>query len=569
MFAAKRIVTAVVASAFLSTATVAWAQTCSAPSTWFPHASTPEPDSHSPTSSCEFHQWGWQTFLWLTQTTSPGRIRLLDLPMARDLFTPGRAPQPLTPQLLEKLKQQPLILTPRVTKKVDPTTFEEIHQAGSRGLLIDEKGRSIYYASHVNSVFYDFVRNNQYFLKEKYVAAPPATNFPVKSLELKSSWRIVPADEKADGFFTYTALIHPLTCKNGANNCTGTDVVVDTSRTEKVTVALVGIHIVGVVEDHPEFIWATFEHKNNAPDLPAGMLPNSPNPVSAQAWTFYAANTAAQDCNLGNAGTVAFNATTNTLSPRTHIFRHFPFGGGSMEDTQNIQTLNQSVHTQLAPENSVWGNYFLVGGVWFANGGALVPGLDGSSIQAHVVGSVRISNATMESFTQATKKNCFACHHTGAGGGLPAMNMNLSHILKDGLLERDELVRMAMSAKGFGTAPLKNYADVQAFFDEFVRVNGIDLSGAPHGYFWRQLTHSQFVNGDMPGVIDPATGNPIKMLVSGDSANSNIIMSLQGKAGTIFDPVTGNPGRMPPNGPFMSTADIARLADWIDRNCPN
>jgi len=46
-------------------------------------------------------------------------------------------------------------------------------------------------------------------------------------------------------------------------------------------------------------------------------------------------------------------------------------------------------------------------------------------------------------------------------------------------------------------------------------------------------------------------------------------MALQGKAGTIFDPVTGSIGRMPPSGPFMSDSDIAQLADWIDRNCPN
>ena len=35
-----------------------------------------------------------------------------------------------------------------------------------------------------------------------------------------------------------------------------------------MTLALVGIHIVGTVQNHPEFVWSTFEHILNAPDAP-------------------------------------------------------------------------------------------------------------------------------------------------------------------------------------------------------------------------------------------------------------------------------------------------------------
>ena len=70
---------------------------CQAPMSWFPHASTPEPDFHAPASDCEFHQWSWQTFLWLTQATGPDRIRLLDLPTGAELFLPGKGPE--TPSL--------------------------------------------------------------------------------------------------------------------------------------------------------------------------------------------------------------------------------------------------------------------------------------------------------------------------------------------------------------------------------------------------------------------------------------------------------------------------------------
>src|SRR5262249_12272552 len=61
---------------------------CAAPAAWFPHATTPEPDFHQPGSNCEFHQWAWQEFLWLTQPDQNGRIRLLSLPTADMLFSP-------------------------------------------------------------------------------------------------------------------------------------------------------------------------------------------------------------------------------------------------------------------------------------------------------------------------------------------------------------------------------------------------------------------------------------------------------------------------------------------------
>src|SRR5262249_14022881 len=113
---------------------------CQAPAAWFPHANTPEPDFHAPATDCEFHQWGWQTFLWLTQPPGPGRIRLLDLPTAEELFQPGKGPATLDAAMLQRLRQQPLVLTPRVPKRSAPTRFDDIHQAGLRGILVDQNG---------------------------------------------------------------------------------------------------------------------------------------------------------------------------------------------------------------------------------------------------------------------------------------------------------------------------------------------------------------------------------------------------------------------------------------------
>jgi hypothetical protein len=574
---------------------------CEAPAAWFPHATTPEPDFHQPGSNCEFHQWAWQEFLWLTQADANGRIRLLSLPTAEMLFSPGRAPAPLETEMVKRqLKSQILRLAPRVIKQKDPTSISVIHQATTRGVVVDQNGRPIFYTSFVSPEYYEFVRTTKLYLKANYQAASNNLNFPKKAVELKSSWRVVSPGESADGFFTTKAMVPKLLCKDGAGNCTGDNVGVDMTNQEEVTVALVGLHVVGVLEGHPEFVWSTFEHMKNAPDLPAGVPINSPNPVSAEGFTFYRANTAAKDCNVENTTTLSLDVAAQKLSPVTEVFRQFAFGGGDSGDTANIKSLNASVHDQLDAA-SIWKNYMLVGGVWFANGDDLVPGLNGTQMQQFAVASLQLSNSTMETFSQNPpgngQSNCFSCHSTRNVQSLGAKNLNISHILRQGLIDREELPRLAamnlslknlesMQEMGFNVArvgaiqesplwsrpenaaAITSFAQVKELLDKFVADNNIPISFAPHRAFWRTMTHDQFVNGNLPNVTNPDTGEPLKILVVGNADASNLIMSLRGTPGTLFDPDTGLIGRMPPSGPFMADDDIQRVAAWINAGAP-
>jgi hypothetical protein len=115
---------------------------------------------------------------------------------------------------------------------------------------------------------------------------------------------------------------------------------------------------------------------------------------------------------------------------------------------------------------------------------------------------------------------------------------------------------------------LTSFAAVQAFLDNFISSNNIQISGAPHGAFW-QTSYDNFVNGDVPNVTDPNTGNPIPILKKGDGKNSNIIFALAGTPGTLWDP--NNPsgfGQMPAGGPFMTAQMIAQISGWISNGCP-
>ena len=116
---------------------------------------------------------------------------------------------------------------------------------------------------------------------------------------------------------------------------------------------------------------------------------------------------------------------------------------------------------------------------------------------------------------------------------------------------------------------LNSFADVKVFFNQIMNADGVraGLPGSPHHDFWNTLSYTQFTTGNVPGAgsVDPNTGNPISILVIGNSGASNIIAALQG-TGPIFGPA--GIGRMPAGFPAFTDVQIAELADWIDRGCP-
>ena len=406
---------------------------CPAPSDWFPHAQTPKPnDAADFTSNCTFHQWSWQSFLWLTQRMPSGELRFETFARPAQLMAEEAPPE------FSAAAQAPLTLVPRVAKSEDPTMLDEVNQAGSLGLLVDQNGRAVYYAMYVNEVFYEFVRQHKLYEPLTLFDAPDTLNFPIGAMELKAAWKIVSTGENTAGFYTRPAEVAKLVEQDGS-------VVVDTSETVAVTVALVGLHIAGVVKDHPEFIWATFEHKTNAPTLSDAQLAQymdvnndtiNSQPVSDQNFTFYKAGTPFIDSNQNNDGEVKLvNQDAQTLTPVTNAFIQYAQGGGNADNRTNIRALNASVLRQL--KDPIFDNYTLGGAIWLAAANGLVPN---STQQDLITGSTELSNVTMETFTQKVleQRNCFGCHNTMQRfpptqdidvTPLPGKNLNVSHIL--------------------------------------------------------------------------------------------------------------------------------------------
>ena len=408
--------------------------------TAYPAPPFPTQDTaNNPTTDCAFHQWSWEAFVWATAIDSTGQPRFLGLGNLDDIGKPPTAKKGPKPLLLK-----PRSLKPRGTQQ----DIQGDEQAGSNGLLVDQNGQVVWYSAHANPLYYNLVQ--KYYGAQAFAKASPTLQFPVGAAVFKASWQIVPDGTKPTAVFTMPAVV-PLLVANPKGG-----VMIDPSgKTRPVTVALVGLHVVGVTVNHPEFLWGSFEQVQNAPDLADPNGYNSPTPVSNKSFTFYQANTPANACNQMATETLT-DPVKQTLSPITNVFRQYATGGENAAGNQEIAAINTGAQGEMAsmgklkppqPAETVWANYKLIGTVWIG-GNTLQPGDCGLNGQA--IGSLNLADATLETFVQGpqnlgTNANCFVCHNTGgfSNYGIAGKDINLSHKILEPLFNNTALKRVA------------------------------------------------------------------------------------------------------------------------------
>jgi hypothetical protein len=370
----------------------------------------------APKTDCDFHLWSWTAFAHWMAKDKNGQPAFLSLPTYDDLKSGDKLRAMIGPRTL--------VLKPRTAK---PRTVSSANQA-SGGVLVDQNGRAVYYSSHMDPIYFGFTQ--KYFGPAKYKNAAPTLPYPIGATVFKAAWRIVGANETVTDAFTTTATIDLLESDGKGG------VQVSGKTQSGITVALVGIHVVGVIKDHPEFAWGTFEQVNNAPDLPRGTAPNSTQPVSSQNFTFYKAGTAANMCNPNPSPTLTIDPASQVISPVTNVFRQFAYGGATIQVGEpDIRTSNESFQGGIKAHSSlvdaVFSNYRLIGTTWIKPN-TLQPG-DGN-IMFEAIGSIDLMNSTLETFVQNPSagtafNNCFGCHTTSGGNGYPGKDINISHII--------------------------------------------------------------------------------------------------------------------------------------------
>jgi hypothetical protein len=348
----------------------------------------------------------------------------------------------------------------------------DIKQAGGRQILVDQKGRAIYYGIHVNRAFADFVSQNGLTTLAGVQKADPKLFFPEGVVELKSAWQDI-EDAPAgayDDYITTTAWVPHL-----SQDPTTFAILEDKNKPRLIKVALLALHVVFSLPGHPELVWTTFQHvgrdgmPDSAPSAAHNPILSDPNnlknadPISTTDALLYKAGTTANGGNqpIAESELHLDEATQSFPGQQTSIYRMFPSSKSNTTDPDDdVRTLNASVallFSQKAPDDKR-GHYRLVGGTWMdkpqlfkldtafqndetspliqqpdqplvpqnedrakliANGVSPIDDLlqNGTdSFFSILAGEDRMSSTAMESFTQspAAFSNCFSCHNTQA-----------------------------------------------------------------------------------------------------------------------------------------------------------
>jgi hypothetical protein len=471
---------------------------CTAPARWF-QLPPVESDYREPMrgNECEFYRFAWQTFLYLVQPNESESLpKFLSFHTPDQLFGAAAAPRFPALSRLDNAPTYRLLLTPRLEKKPEKVpgssapaadTLGSVLQASSHSTLVDQNGRAVYYAQHVNKRFEDFIHK---FIRDpttgvvdpsKLQTIAAWNGFPEGCIELKTSWKIAaPGDENS--FFTTDAGIAPF--KVGADG-ENLEIDPDPMHVRPARVALVGMHVVATTVNHAEFIWATFEHIDNAPPAAFDLKDNQPVDIT-RSWTFYSKGALFRNCNAGNRKQVRFKngseqgvkdqilVVTSGEERVTQVCGSFAFGsapqnaGDGAKPDEDVAALNESVLAQMTKDGATakrfgnWKNYRLRGAVWIDNPDDFAPDrnffqLDEASNpnkpfgEGKVLrGEHRLSNPTMETFTQGkvgdyntqNNSNCFSCHTTTKSQPefnpnnleMPPKLVNVSHIVVNGLL---------------------------------------------------------------------------------------------------------------------------------------
>lgn len=416
---------------------------------WFPHEQTPNPkegkgspfDVSSSTNGI-FHQWSWQKFLWLTKPTYEIEKLMVKVnEKEQPLYIREKLPFFLNPNNLTQVSSHMKDIPQKNGASVVLTAK---HQAGKEEAVLvtnpnyneEHVSKTVFYSIHVDPIMKNAAEKFKDSILNKTLKKDNLSSFPVGSLELKVSWIDTKAiaKDKLKNYFTTVAAISKAKGEPYINT----------------EVALLGMHVVGIVENHPEFIWATFEHDDIAPNYNWNT-----NKASSDTEKLLFA----KGVTTGIAG-IKFDTKNKEAKEKFKAFDLFQYGvprdstGAFMKTAQseplnfnNIEKINSCVKENL---KDVWKNYFYNGSIWMDTDGynkeqqaQILVGLRGAIVNSDNLsfarGSLNCANVTMETFTQTfqsdikkinvgTLANCFSCHNAAGYPSIGGSPLYMSHI---------------------------------------------------------------------------------------------------------------------------------------------
>ena len=285
------------------------------------------------------------------------------------------------------------------------------------------------------------------------------STFSIGALELKASWvnaEALPTDSLHNYYRTTAITGH------------------ESTQIDTISVVLLGLHVVGRVVNHPEFIWATFEHESMSPQYDwktSTSSADSPITTNGKDTLLFT--------NLGTTNhpqAISTPDTANALPfqqqiayniyefgvPRTNGGDYLTTSQNGKENFDNITSINACVKSNLGVA-SKWSHYFYKGSIWIDTdhltpqeqndiiiGMSVNNNLGNLNMDTLLRGSLALSNITLETYTQtfesfvsadsipptfnihslevAQTGNCFGCHSATSNSGSSYSMLYISHL---------------------------------------------------------------------------------------------------------------------------------------------
>ncbi|MFK7749441.1 MAG: cytochrome P460 family protein [Kordia sp.] len=337
-------------------------------------------DLRSGATTSEAATFAWDTFLAINAPTTDGTGTLWEnYKEAYDIFLPNAEtptawgkPSPGNQTVCDNINSNHKIL--RTTSKISPLVTETNQAVG--GVLIDKNSNLVHYEVYMNKPMFEYVLKNQFYNALKQAGSE--IKFPVGSMELKASWRILDSEkDDTSRYYTSKAIVYipasdsiqkdsfPEIVKNNIQYCS------------EQLVGLVGLHIVYKTPSNPNFVWMTFEQNDNvetATTKKAGITPS-----------FYDPSKAIDSCE---------NNSRQVDCPKqimTQVTRQNPIPDW-------VKKANTNYQEKLHAKKSVWEHYQLIGVQWPT---------DKTKVGNPILQN--LANSSMETFNQ-TASSCIGCH---------------------------------------------------------------------------------------------------------------------------------------------------------------
>jgi len=318
-------------------------------------------------------------------------------------------------------------------------------------VLMAQNGGLIYYLSLVNDVYAWYLtaskdgamsgsefpttakaRDSICAYARLHHGSQPATlpDSNALAIEIKTSWIEASRLKDPENYVTVMAIVPTYDTTNAAK-------WVPTGE-KTVKVAMLGMHIVGSVNHHPEMVWATFEHQGITPNAAYTYVDvnNKIDTVkqdTGKNWLF-SSNASYKNPNIAhmiNRDTVTGASFGDTIKPvvnytisPSNTLMAMPWGSAmdsvtnqenksSSASNSEIISINNTIQKSLVG-NDLRKNYLLIGATWTSGGApptGVSYGVGGDTTAGVSIGTNVLANSTMETYIQLASTSCFTCHH--------------------------------------------------------------------------------------------------------------------------------------------------------------